>query len=577
VDRALISLKLAMLRHTTAGLRRVGWVVGGFLVAGTWLGALLAGGDGARHSVLTLAFAAWGIGAALGPVLTTGAGVLRPSYFALLPLPRGVLGRGLLLSTFVSVASGFVLLSFLASAVHAVRLDPSALVVVAVGAPLTWILATCAARLVYGLLGAAMRSRIGIEIAAIQFGLMFAAMFTGWIVVQVAVQSIPRLLRVGIPDPAVTGVLDALPTSWALIGVERAAAGDWAGAGLMLAALAALDVILVLATIWLLVPSAAGTPRRRRRRPRSRRLVAGGGLLPRTQTGAVIEKELRQWRRDAWRSLEVRSAVWTGLAIGFFALASDSYAGLAAFGGLIVASMLGLSALSLYSQDGSAVWLDVVGQDRTSVRSDVRGRQWATLIIFLPHALVVSALFLVLSGQYGSVPILLAALPAALGTAIGAAIVVASVGVSPGVDPRQRVGPNDAVGNVGIHVWVVMALMAIGTLPTAMAIVLSLLVGSLWSTVLAVIVGFANGFGAARLLGRAAIAYLSERMPDLFTRIRYGRVFRETAGRGLVDWFERVTILGEQRLKEQRQKERDARIAKAVPVRDAGALHTSGE
>ena len=31
-------------------------------------------------------------------------------------------------------------------------------------------------------------------------------------------------------------------------------------------------------------------------------------------------KEVRQWRRDAWRALESSTAVWTGAAIGVFAI-----------------------------------------------------------------------------------------------------------------------------------------------------------------------------------------------------------------------------------------------------------------
>jgi ABC-2 type transport system permease protein len=37
-------------------------------------------------------------------------------------------------------------------------------------------------------------------------------------------------------------------------------------------------------------------------------------------------------------------------------------------------------------QDGTAVWQMIVGQDETSVRSNVRGRQWATALVVVPHA-----------------------------------------------------------------------------------------------------------------------------------------------------------------------------------------------
>ena len=560
MDRLLISLKFTLLRNSSRGLRVVGWVIGAALVAGTWLAAAAASNDDVRGSVLTLAFAGWVVGAALGPTLLSGSGALRPDYFALLPIDRRSLGRGLLVTTFVGIGSAYVLLAFVAAAVHAVLLDPATLVVVLVGAPLTWVFAITVSRLVYGLLGAAMRSKVGVEIAGIQFGLMFAAIFTGWMVVQAAVQSIPALVRDGLPEGPVTAVLDGFPSSWPLLAIDRAAEGDWAVATLLLAALAALDAVLVLATVAVLTPRENVVARRRSGRRRSARLVDGGGILPSTQLGAVIGKEYRQWTRDPWRSLEVRSGVWTGVAIGFFALVSGDYAVLAAFSGLIVAFMMGVAALNLYGQDGSAVWQLIVGQDATSIRSDVRGRQWATVLVFLPHSVLITAIFIVLTQQYWVLPVVLALLPALFGAGSGAAMITSAVGVSPGVDPRRRVGPNDANGNVSLHLWVVMILTAVGVTPAAAAAVWVLVAPSTAASVVAVAVGVINGWLVAWLYGRIAIGYLTQRMPDVYSRVRYGRVFRSQSD-GLLDWLAKSTLKGEQQMVARRQKERQDKIA----------------
>ncbi|PJJ72462.1 ABC-2 type transport system permease protein [Diaminobutyricimonas aerilata] len=561
MDRLLISLKFTMLRHTTAGLRGWGWIIGGALVIATWTAVVLAS-DTARHVVVTLALAAWGVGAVIGPILVSGNGVLRPSYFALLPLDRRALGRGLLVSTFVGAASGLVLLTSLVTVVPAVAGGAGAVAVAVLAAGLSWVLVITLSRLVFALLGAAMRSKFGVEIAAIQYGLMFAAMFTGWMIVQAAAQSVPVLLRDGIPVPAVTAVLDALPTSWALLAVEAAGRGDGVGAAAFLSAIGALDAALVLVTVRLLVPREDVARRQRRSRPRSTRSVAGGGLLPATQPGAVVFKEVRQWTRDPWRSLEVRSAVWTGVAIGGFALASGTYSAFGAFAGAIVAFMLGLSACNVYGQDGTAVWQTLVGQDATSVRSDVRGRQWAAILVFAPQALLIAAIAVPLSGHWWTVPYVVAALAALFGAASGAAIVVSAAGVSPGVDPRMRVGPNDANGNIGVHVWIVMLLITIGVLPTGAAVVASILWPSTATIIAMVAVGVANGFMAAWLLGRVAIRYLERRMPEVYSRIRYGRVFLE-AGTGPLAWTERATLEGEQVAREQKRKEREKRLARS--------------
>jgi ABC-2 type transport system permease protein len=564
VDRILIALKFTMLAHSSKGLRGAGWVFGALFVAATWACAVLAADDGVRSGVLALLFACWAAGAAVGPVLLSGSGVLRPDYFALLPVSGRRLSRGLLVSVFVSVAAGFVLLAFAAAAVHAVQLAPAALVVVLVGAPLSWVFAITCSRLLYGLLGAAMRSKVGVEIAGIQFGLLFAGWFTGWMIVQTAVESVPELLRTGLPDGPITAALGAFPTSWPLAAVEAAAAGDPAGAALPLAALAALDGVPVLATVAVLTPRTDVPARRRRGRPRSTGLVAGRGLLPATQLGAVIGKEYRQWTRDPWRSLELRTGVWTGLAIGAIALVSGTYAPLAAFAGLIVAFMMSICSLNLYGQDGTAVWQSVVGQDATSVRSDVRGRQWAIVLVGLPHALLISVVFILLTREFWVVPFVVAALPAVFGAACGAGVLLSAIAVSPGVDPRRRVGPNDANGNVGVQVWIALLIMVAATLPTTAVLFANALSPAPWLTAATVAVGMADGWFAAWLLGRIAIAYLGERLPDVYSRIRYGRIFRTDDGTdsfGVLTSIENLTLLAEQRLVAQRQKERDDRMA----------------
>ncbi len=558
----MIALKFAMLRNAMPGLRAVGWAVGGVLVLATWAAALLVRDDGVRRSVLTLLAAVWTVGGMLGPVLTSGAGVLRADYFTLLPLRRRAVGRALLVSTFVSIASGFVLLALLAGTVHAAGRGAGAVAVAVVGALLGWVLVVVLSRLVYGLLGAAMQSKLGIEIAGVQFGIMFAAMFAGWMIVSVAMQSVPVLLRDGLPAGPVTTVLEALPSSWPLLAVDAAAAGDAGGALARLGALALLDAVLLVVTVALLVPRSARVARRRGR-PRSRGLVAGGGLLPATQTGAVVLKEVRQWRRDPWRALESSTALWTGVVIGVLAMLDPGIRPVAAFAGLVVAFVLGLSGCNLYGQDGSAVWQNVVGEDATSVRSDVRGRQWAMVLVFAPRVLGVSVLFLVLSGAWWTVPYVAGAVPAVLGAATGAAVLTSAVGVSPGVDPRRRVGPNDANGNIALHVWVAMVATLLGAAPTGAAVVYAATTGSTAAAVLVAVVGVLNGWAAAWLLGTLATGYLRTRMVDVFSRIRYEQVFRDGEDAGLLDWIARTTLRGETRAKELKQQERDKRLARA--------------
>lgn len=561
MDRGLIALKFAMLRNSSAGMRQAGWFFGALFVAATWAAAVIAPNASVRHSVLSLVFAGWLLGAMVGPVMMSGAGMLRADYFALLPLSRATLGRGLLATVFVGVAATFVLLALLAAVWHVAPFGLAAVGVAVAGALLTWVFVITMSRLVYGLLGSAMRSRLGIEIAGVQWGLFFAAMFAGWMVVSVAFESVPQLLANGLPAGPITMVLDAFPTSWSMFAVEAMGAGDIGQAGMWLLALLVLDALVILATIPLLVPRAQQSARRRER-PRSARLVTGRGFLPVTPTGAVIMKELRQWHRDPWRALESSTGVWTGIAIGVFALLGGYTAPVAAFSGVVVAIMVALVGCNLYGQDGSAVWQNVVGESNDSVRADVRGRQWALVLVFLPRALLVSAVFVPLAGAWWSVPFVLAALTATVGAATGAALITSAVGVSPGVDPRRRVGPNDANGNIVLHGWVALTATVIGVLPTVGIIIWAAITPSLWLLIVMPIVGVLNGVLAAWLLGKVAINYLNSRMVDVFSRIRYARVFRDGAPK-LLDGIADATLKGELQAAAEKQKERDKKLAKA--------------
>jgi ABC-2 type transport system permease protein len=237
----------------------------------------------------------------------------------------------------------------------------------------------------------------------------------------------------------------------------------------------------------------------------------------------VIGKELRQWWRDPWRKLEWRSGIYTGLVIGVFASVSGRFELVAPLSGLVIAFMICLSGCNLYGQDGSAVWQTVVGQRRGTVAADVRGRQLAMIILFTPPAVIVSAVVIMVTGEHWAWPAVAAGVPALIGVASGLALVMSAVAVSPGVDPRRRVGPNDAGGSLvlqaNISIWLCMMLAT----PTAAALALGNTMFRPWGPWAAIMVGVLNGGLAYWLLGKITIGYLTDRLPTLFTRIRYGR------------------------------------------------------
>lgn len=558
----LISMKFAMLRHSPRGMRITGWVVGALLVLGTWASGIGAA-DGVRSEVVMLLLVLWLVGAAFGPVTMSGAGVLRPEFFALLPLDRRRLALGLLVSTFPGVASGYVLLASLVVLAPAVASDaPAAAVPVAlVGGVLTWVLMMTLSRVVYSLLGAAMRTRLGVEISAMQFGLAIGSMFAGWIAVSQAFVTIPSLLRSGVEED-VAAALTWMPSSWAVNAVDAAGSGRAAASLGWLALLVAAVAVLLAAAAVLLRTDVGGASPRRQRRPLGSRVLTGRPLLPSTATGAVVGKELRQWWRDPWRSLELRSAIWTGVVVGVFALAAPWTRDIAPLAGLVVAMMVALGGCNLYGQDGTALWLTIVGQREDTVRADVRGRQIATILLFATPAVVVSAVFTAIVGVGWATPAVAALLPAIFGVASGVSVLMSAIGVSPGVDPRRRVGPNDAGGDLGLQVQVALWSTSVLAAPTVLVVALTL-TGAIGDRPGVVpwwvfAVGVLNGALGFWLLGRVAIGYLRDRLPTVFSQIRYRR--NDDEGHGVLAGFARTSQRYEDQARAAKEKQRREKV-----------------
>lgn len=548
--RTLVAMKFTMLRHAPRGQRPLGWVLGGVLVAATWA-AVLAADEAVRADVLLLVLLGWGVGSALGPVTMSGPGVLRADQLSLLPVSRGRMSAGLLAATFPGIASGFVLLAVLAPL--ALATSPAAAAVAVVGGVLTWVVMIAASRLVFGVLGSLMRTWLGVEISALQFGAVISAMLAGWMVVSTAFGTVPDLLRSGLPDGPVVDALRALPSGWSVSAVEAASAGDeaaaaWTGGLVVLAAALAGLAALVLR------PDLRRDRGGRRRRLLGSGVLTGRGVLPDTPLGAVVGKELRQWWRDPWRGLEVRTAVYTGLLTGALALVSVQYQALAPLAGLVIAFMVCLAGCNLYGQDGSAAWLTVVGESATTARDEVRGRQVAVLLLFGVPTVAISLLLVLVGGAHWAWPLVLAALPALLGVASSAAVSISAVAVSPGVDPRRRVGPNDAGGDLGLQAQVAFWGTVLLVVPTGVALGWAYAAGSPW---LAVPVGVLNGAAAWWLLGRLTTAFLRPRLVGTFMRVRYGLRDEAVGGTG---WFGKLeTSSHEYEAKVRRDKEEHRR------------------
>ncbi len=537
----LIRLRFAIQRHTLGWKRLLGLVLGVAAAAGTWAGTLLAA-PGARADVLLLVLALWLVGWVVGPVLTSGASVLRPEYFTLLPLERRRLGAGLLASVFVGVGAAVTTAGMLALAGYgaAVASGPRVLAAIAVGlvgAVLLVVLTVALSRTVYALLGAAMRSRLGVEIAAIQYGLLVATLFAGWVVVWPLMDFGPAFLRdgfTGLGAGAVTAVLGWSPSGWPLRAVGAAAAGGVGTAVRLLGLLALAAGLTVAAAVRLLTTHTGNRTARRRHRPVGSRRP--WGVLPATPWGAVTGKELRSWWRDPWRGLEVRTSFWSGIFLAGFAAAAG-VPQLAAFAGIGVAVMVALSGANLYRQDGTALWQLVVAQSPRAVRADVRGRQLGLLLALGPVGFGLCALFVVVTGAWEFAIPATALLLALLGVGSGVAVLLSVVAVTPGVDPHRRVNATDAGENGLAHMVAIWADQLLATPTIAMAVLLAIDPAWLpgWWAAGTLAVAVLNGALGGWVLGGIAVRRLGSHLPETFARLRYPGTRQVSGGGGLLD------------------------------------------
>ncbi len=198
----------------------------------------------------------------------------------------------------------------------------------------------------------------------------------------------------------------------------------------------------------------------------------------------------------------------------------------------------GLLKGSLEALAGVRAEIATANLGRLLVRSvqTVRGRQIAILLLIVPGAVALSAVFVLGPGSHWAWPLVPTGSAALLGVGGGLALLLSVVALSPGVDPHPRVDADDT-GDDQVQVWISFFALPLPSAPSVLAAV----VFSPWDLPwLTVPVGGLNGAFVSWWLGRVAHRRPAPRPPETFTRIRYGRAI---ALRALPDdgsWLERL-------------------------------------
>jgi ABC-2 type transport system permease protein len=183
------------------------------------------------------------------------------------------------------------------------------------------------------------------------------------------------------------------------------------------------------------------------------------------------------------------------------------------FAGALFTAIAAGCFTNLYGDDGSALWLTLVTPRVEG--ADVRGRQWAWVLVVGPVGMLLTLVLTAASGQGWSWPWVLAGEPALIGGAAGLLVLVSAVSAFPlsadgGPTPQRQLKVN--------LMLIVLPLPA--TMPALVLLVLGTTVHAPaleWS---AVPVGVGWGGLLWWGLGRIARGRLESAGPELFAKVR---------------------------------------------------------
>ncbi len=523
----LIRMKLTMLRRAPGGLLNWKTIVGLVLALATILIATRpSSSEEIATGLMAMVLGSWTLGWVLAPI-QTGAGAdepIMPEHFALLPLPSFKLAVGLLAATFVGMGPLITLIAFSSLVIFGLELGIVPALVGIAALPLQIGLAILLSKVVLGAASSALKSRFGMEFAALQYAIIVSLSTVGWMI-PAALAGNHNLFDG--PKSFVTNDLPSglalfvriAPSGWGPVAVEAADDSQWLLMGGALLGLIALNGILLL--IW-------GEQLRRRLTTRitrrgSSRLGLPLGLqriVPVSPLGASIGRELRSWSREPRNALELRIAILTSLFIVLIP-ASLNWTQIVPFVGVILTLLAAACSCNQYALEGSSFWLTLMTPRAEGV--DVRGKQVAYLIVFAPVAIVATILFTALGEQTWAWPWILAILPAALGAGAGVSIIISIRGVVPVPEEARRSGNLMAAADNTGQTFLAMFLVASAMVPAASIVFSGYALEIAPLEWLGVPVGIATGGLAAWFGGQLAIRDLQTSGPELLSVLRYGR------------------------------------------------------
>jgi hypothetical protein len=536
----LLRLKLDVVRGAWAGTWPANAVAGlavgtGVAVATIWLAAVRSPDPTAQRDLLALAVGAWVLGWGVAPALA-GEPLLPARFFAHLGLDRRRLAGGLVVACVAGLPGAVTLVALAGVPVFAGRWaaagggagaaggaggadagGPGVAAAVLAALPLVALLLALAGllNLLAGRLFSTLSAtRPGAAATGAVIGLLLVSTQWGWIVLV----AIEVLWESGFSETT-SGVISWLPTSWGVRGAAAAADGSGGTYLGLLAALAALDAVLLVAWARVVDRPARRLAVRGPRRPgRFARVGLGSGRVGpgRAPAGTrlVLARELAVWGRDVVRIQAVAASVVFAVASAALPLAFDS-SELLPWAGVFAVVLLAATTCNPLGQDGTVLWLPM--QVPGALAAEVRGRQAAwtivALVLGVPLALAGSVVGDVATGPLAATVVM----AVAGGGIIGWLAVVALV---PAPDPRAaRDRPLDHGDVAGLSFTTLLAVGLSGAPVLVLAFV------SVPAAVAAAVIAgsLALALALAWWTARLATAALESRAPELLAAMRSHR------------------------------------------------------
>lgn len=547
--RVFVRLKLLLTINSFRGhtWKAVGFAFGlvfGVVVAGlAWLGFFGAAVASAEvgYAVATLGGAALVVGWVIFPLLFFGVDeTLDPARFALLPLPRPALMRGILAAAFVgtpALATGLALTGLIAAA--GVRLGLLEAAVAAVGVVLGLVLCVVVSRSLTSALARLLRSRRARDLGIVVLAMLGTSVAPlQWALSATFDQADPertlaQLQRAG-------EIVGWTPLGAPFVLPYDAAAGQWAA----VAGKAGIAVVAIAALVWLwsrsiesaMLDTSSGAAKRA-----TRAVGATAALIPRPVRwirpgpfAAILAGECRFWWRDPRRRAALVSILMVSVilpvtfAIGGTGGGTGSSGlelggGGLAFAVVLAGSIAGLLLADQFGYDGSAYAAHLLAAVRG--RTDIRARGAAIALIAAPvQAAVVVALAFTL-GEPADAPAALGVLAASFGAGLALAAmlsVLAPYAVPESTNPFAS-GSGSAKGLLGL-VAAIGNVILCGPVLAAYFLLRSLTVGGvLVGPWLVLLTGVVYGVAAARLGSGIAGRLLDDRGPEVLRAVTPNR------------------------------------------------------